>query len=299
MIHLGLVAILLVAVPLQAADLVRGVRSKISAGDLASGIAAIEDYKRANGTDAEYLNAIGWIARGAAMLGRGDLARSYVNELRRDIPEETAELIVPLGAAIEVEGRLLAASEGRGAAIRYYESELENATAPALRSRIVKNINLLSLEGQRAPALDETLAIGSGPSSLAEARGKPVLLYFWAQWCGDCSAQAASLSRVWQKYEPLGLSMIAATRFYGTVEGKAATPAEEKARVEKVWNETYAGLSGVTSIISTETMERYGASATPTFALVDRKGVVRLYTPTRLSEAELSRQIEILLAEKE
>ena len=33
-----------------------------------------------------------------------------------------------------------------------------------------------------------------------------------------------------------------------------------------------------------------------TFALVDRKGVVRLYTPTRLSEAELSRRIEELLS---
>jgi hypothetical protein len=44
-------------------------------------------------------------------------------------------------------------------------------------------------------------------------------------------------------------------------------------------------------------MVRYGASATPTFALIDRKGVVRLYTPTRLSEAELSRRIDELLAE--
>jgi hypothetical protein len=49
--------------------------------------------------------------------------------------------------------------------------------------------------------------------------------------------------------------------------------------------------------IDTETMVRYGASATPTFALVDRKGVVRFYTPTRLTEAALSRRIEEVLAE--
>lgn len=41
----------------------------------------------------------------------------------------------------------------------------------------------------------------------------------------------------------------------------------------------------------------YGASATPTFVLIDRKGVVRLYTPTRMSEEELARRIEGLLAE--
>ncbi len=50
-------------------------------------------------------------------------------------------------------------------------------------------------------------------------------------------------------------------------------------------------------MIDTETMVRYGVSATPTFVLVDRKGIVRLYTPTRLSEAELSRRIDEVLAE--
>lgn len=44
-------------------------------------------------------------------------------------------------------------------------------------------------------------------------------------------------------------------------------------------------------------MVRYGASATPTFVLIDRKGIVRLYAPTRLTEAELSRRIEELIEE--
>lgn len=44
-------------------------------------------------------------------------------------------------------------------------------------------------------------------------------------------------------------------------------------------------------------MVGYGASATPTFAVVDRRGVVRSYSPTRLAEAELERRIEALLAE--
>ena len=76
-----------------------------------------------------------------------------------------------------------------------------------------------------------------------------------------------------------------------------ATPAEEKAHIEKVWAESYAGLSGISVPIDEETMVRYGASATPTLVLVDRRGVVRTYAPTRLSEAELSRRIDELLAE--
>ncbi len=56
-------------------------------------------------------------------------------------------------------------------------------------------------------------------------------------------------------------------------------------------------LEGVSAPIDTETMVRWGVSSNPTLALVDRKGLVRLYTPTRLSEEELSRRIEELLAE--
>jgi thiol-disulfide isomerase/thioredoxin len=287
----------LIALSAQGGDLVRLVRYKISAGDLATGMAAVEDYKRATGVDAEYLDAVGWLARGAEMLRRPELARDYIAELHREIPTEKPELVVPYGAAIEVEARLLAAESGRGAAIRFLKGELAHATAVPLRSRINKNIHLLSLEGQPAPALEAADSIGVPPPTLESLRGKPVLMFFWAQGCGDCKAQSASLNRVWQKYKASDLSLLTVTRLYGTVDDKPSTPADEKKQIEKVWKELYAGLDGVPVLIDTETMVRYGASATPTFALVDRKGLVRLYTPTRLSEAELSRRIDEVLAE--
>ena len=282
-----------------AGDLVRLVRYKISAADLATGIAAVEDYRTATGVDAEYLDAVGWLARGAETLHRPELAREYIAELHRAIPDESADLLVPYGAAIEVQSRLVAATEGRGAAIRYLEGELTRAKAPSLRSRISKNINMLSLEGQPAPALDVADFLGSKPPALSSLRGKPVLLFFFAEGCGDCKAQAPSLGRVWEKYKGKGLHLITATRLYGGPHDKPLTPAEEKSQVEKVWKETYAALADVPIVISTETMVRYGASATPTFALIDRKGLVRLYTPTRLSEAELSRRIDEVIAEND
>jgi len=281
-------ALLLAAPPASAADLVRLVRLKLSAGDLTTGMAAVEDYKLATGVDAEYLDAIGWLARGAQMQGRDELAQQLVAELRREIKTETPESLTPWGAVIEVEGRLIAAQSGRGAAIRYFENALLKANAPSLRSRISKNINLLSLEGQRAPAIG---------NALESSRGKPVLLYFFAEWCGDCKAQAPSLTRVREEYAPRGVDVIAVTRLYGGSKDKPYTPDEEKAQVAKVWKEVYPGLADVAVVIDNDAMIRYGASATPTFALVDRKGIVRLYTPTRLSEAEMSRWLEELLAE--
>lgn len=282
---------------LVAGDLVRIVRYKIAAGDLETGIAAVEDYKLATGVDAEYLDAVGWLARGSELLRRPDLAAAYVAELRREIKKETPELVVPLGAAIEVESKLLAMRDGRGAAVRFLENELAQAQDVALRSRIRKNLNLLTLEGQPAPPLEAAEHLGATPPTAEARKGKPVLVYFWNQGCGDCKAQAPSLARVYEKYKDRGLVLMTATRYYGSVADKPATPAEEKQQIEKVWKELYPRLETVPVLISTDTMIRYGASATPSFALIDRKGVVRLYTATRLSEAELSRRIEELLAE--
>lgn len=286
--------LLLVCTDLPAADLVRLVRYKLSAGDLASGEAAAEDYKRTTGVDAEYLDAVGWLARGAQMLGQREKASGYAAEVRKAIPAEDPALLVPLGAAIEVEGRLRLAADGRGSALRYWEMQLAGAKDPSLRSRIRKNMNLVSLEGERAPEIG-----GAGPR-LASFSGRPVLLFFWAAGCGDCKAESAKLARLHARYAPKGLGVVAPTRLYGSVpDHKDATPAQESAHIEKIWAETYPGLEAVPRSVDTETMVRYGVSATPTYALVDKRGLVRLYAPTRLSEADLSRRIESLLAESD
>jgi cytochrome c biogenesis protein CcmG/thiol:disulfide interchange protein DsbE len=294
-----LLTLALIALTAPAAgELVRLVRLKLSAGDLASAVSAVEDYKEKHGVDAEYLDAVGWLARGAEMLKQPDAAAAYVAELRREIREEKPDLLIPLGAAIEVEGKLRAAREGRGSALRFLEEEFARARDIALRSRIRKNINLLSLEGQPAPEINKSDFIGTEPPSLAELKGKPVLLFLWAHWCGDCKAQAGALSRVLRKYRAQGLVVIAPTRYYGTgAENKPAAPAEEKAHMAKVWAEVYAGLEGVSIPIDTGMMAHYGVSSTPTYALIDRKGIVRFYSPTRLTEAELSRRFEAVLAE--
>lgn len=279
-----------------AGDLVRAVRGKLSAGDLLSGEAAVEAYKKKTGVDPEYLDAVGWLARGAEMLGRREKASTYVAELRGAIRDENDDTRIALGAAIEVEGKLRAFRDGRAAALKFLEAELANAKDTAFRSRIRKNIDLLTLEGTKAPELGGESLAGK-PVRLVDLAGKPALLFFWANWCGDCKAEASALARLTATYGSKGFAVVAPTRLYGTVDDKPATPAEEKAQIAKVWADSYPGLASVPVTVDTETMVRYGVSATPTYALVDRGGRVRLYTPTRVAESELARRIEELLAE--
>ena len=144
------------------------------------------------------------------------------------------------------------------------------------------------MEGQPAPAIE----------GLTKLKGKPILVFLWAHWCGDCKSQAVALARVTAKYKDRGLAVIAPTRLYGSTEKKSenATVEEENAESARVWKELYKGLADVPVVVSEPVMVRYGVSTTPTFALIDRKGIVRLYHPGRLAESELERQIEKLLA---
>ena len=41
--------------------------------------------------------------------------------------------------------------------------------------------------------------------------------------------------------------------------------------------------------------QRFGVSSTPTLVIVDRKGVVRLYNPGQLTEAELEKHVRSLV----
>jgi len=289
------------ATPPPMTDL-RFLRMKISAGDLPSAESILETHRAEKGDDAETLMCVAWLARGAALLGDWSAASRYAKEARAAAVsrlgnprawEENSEAAYALGTAIEVEAQALDAAGKKAEAIRLLNESarsLESEKAPYnLRARVWKRRNQLELVGQPAPGFRVEDSIGAPAPSLESLRGRPVVMFFWWESCGDCRAQAPAVRRIVEKYSARGVAFVAPTRVYG--DDRSA----EKTKIEKTWKETYSMPDSVAVPISDEAMLRYGVSATPTFAFVDRKGVVRQYLPYRMTEERLAAAIDDLL----
>jgi thiol-disulfide isomerase/thioredoxin len=281
---------------------VRMIRLKISAGDLPSAESILEIHRAEKGEDGDYLLGLAWLARGAALTGDWKAASSHA-QAARELAEsklKTAadydsnrEAVYALGTSIEVQAQALVAVGRTSEALRFLsESSRAQEKAPFnLRARIWKRRNQIELVGQKAPAVRAEEHLGRRAPSLEALKGTPVVLFFWWEACGDCKMQATALRRTVEKYTPRGVAFIAPTRFYAPPGDRA----EERAKIGKAWKEIYALPDSVAVPIGDEAMLRYGVSATPTFAFVDRNGVVTRYSPTRMTEERLSVAIEDLL----
>ena len=287
--------------------LVSEVRAAIAAHDLARAEALVVQRRAQQGTTSEVIEAVSWLGRGALAEGQADRAEQYASEAQRlalaalgSRPiDEDPKLVSAVGAAIEVQAQVSANRGARTDAIVFLERELNTYRNTSLSKRIQKNINLLTLEGHPAPALELSESLGA-PLSGATAQaltGKVVVLFFWAHWCPDCKAEGPILAKLYAKYQSEGLAIVAPTQRFGYVAGGAAEgPDEELAYMREVRDKYYPFLAGVPVPVSVANHQRYGVSSTPTVVILDRRGIVRLYHPGQLTEDELETQLRPLLA---
>lgn len=277
------------------AGIIKDVRDAIARGDFSGADTAIASYRKAQGVTPEILEAQSWLGRGALAAKKFDAAEGYA---KRTYAESTAmlkqrpldsELYLPiaLGAAIEVEGQVLAARGRRAEAIEFLNAQLDTYRQTSIRPRIQKNIHLLSLEGKAAPQLKADDFLGPKPASLQSLRGKTVLLFFWAHWCGDCKQEAPIIARLEKEYAGR-LHVVAPTQYYGYVaRGEEAPKNIERAYIEQTRLSAYSDIAKSPAPLSEENFQVWGVSTAPTIVLLDAKGIVRLYHPGRMTYEEL------------
>ena len=278
------------------ATVVTDVRTAMSHGNFQLAEAMLQSYRSQRGVTPEYLEALSWLARGDLITRQFDKAEATAKETEKLAVQSLAarpldaepHLPLALGAAIEVEAQVLTANGDRTGALALLRKDLLTYRATSIRTRIQKNINLLTLEGRLAPALEEREFLGAKPTPLLSLRGKPVLLFFWAHWCPDCKQEEHILAQIAREYSSQGLVMIAPTQRYGYVaNGDEAGPADELKYIEQIRHQYYADLLTVPAPVSEANFRNYGASTTPTLVLIDRRGIVRLYHPGAMTIDEL------------
>jgi cytochrome c biogenesis protein CcmG/thiol:disulfide interchange protein DsbE len=135
--------------------------------------------------------------------------------------------------------------------------------------------------GKAAP--DFHLPGEHGTVSLADYRGKPLLVEFIATWCPHCQAMAGRLDLVMRPQNKVAYLVI----------GSANEPNKKVFR----WHRSFLGRPMVGDVANDRSLSvarSYGLTGYPTLALIDRQGQLKGIEAGELSVAELQKLLDKL-----
>ena len=284
--------------------IVQLVRDAIAENDYKKAEKLVLDDMAANGTTPIAIEAFSWLGRGMVAAKRYDEAMTYAartyeiveEQLKTRKLDDEARLPIALGAAIEVTALATAGQGRRSEAVMYLNQEIDRYKNTSIVMRLNKNLNLLSLEGQPAFPVESQEWLGP-QTSLAALKGKPVVLFLWAHWCGDCKTQGPILDALVNKYRASGITVVAPTQRFGYAEKRRPVgPAEELKYIEQVRDQFYPWMKTVSVPVSDDLYLKYGVSTTPTYVMIDRDGKVSSYLPGQPTSEQLEALIKKIVA---
>jgi thiol-disulfide isomerase/thioredoxin len=277
------------------------VRQALARNNFSAAETELQNSRARQGVTPDYVEALSWMARASLLANQLDRAQTYARQTeslsRRLLANRPLDaephLPTALGAALEVQAQVLTTRGEPAQAVALLRHSLVAYRNTSIQARLQKNLNILGLVGQPAPALTVTSYLGPKPVTLAELKGSPVLLFFWAHWCSDCKAEGQIIARVRSEFGARGLILLAPTTLYGyKARGEDAEPNEELPYIERVWQQFYPGLQAAPVPVSKDNFKIYGVSTVPTMVLIDRAGRVALYHPDVMPYEELRSVVE-------
>ena len=134
------------------------------------------------------------------------------------------------------------------------------------------------LVGRTAPDFDAQQADGQA-FKLSETRGKPVLLTFWASWCGPCRAELPDLSDYQKAHPELSIFAVNVDRERRKAEGFLRQVSFD---LPIVWD------------TDSQAMGQYDVLSMPTMFLLDANGTLK-WRKTGYSRANGFKELDAAL----
>jgi cytochrome c biogenesis protein CcmG/thiol:disulfide interchange protein DsbE len=136
------------------------------------------------------------------------------------------------------------------------------------------------------PAPDFTLAALSAHTEpaihLASLKGKPLVINFWASWCGPCADEAPLLQTAWQHTRAQGVT------FIGIDYQDTSSAGLSFLQKNNITYPSAIDANGATAI-------NYGVTGTPETFFIDRNGVIVATVRSQITAQQLKADIAMLL----
>src|SRR5206468_909269 len=118
--------------------------------------------------------------------------------------------------------------------------------------------------------------------SLNELRGHPVVLDFWATWCGPCQAQSPIVDTLFRRFQDKGLVVL----------GINTNDEEDAARH---WVRTHRISYPIVYDNAQTTARAYGVESLPTLVVISREGRISAVRIGLTDAAELESLVQAVL----
>ncbi len=202
-----------------------------------------------------------------------DRADAILNGLEATTEQQKAQIESYKATSVTERATLLYDNGKKDDAIAILDKAVAGLPANSPSLRAIKSAKTrMTLTGSVAPALNIERGYGAF-ASLADMKGKVVIIDFFAHWCGPCKAAFPDMRKMYDDLKDKGLEILGVTTYYGYYgQEKNLSKDDEYAKMEgfmKDFNMNWPVVYGERS-----NFEAYGITGIPTTIVVGRDGKV-------------------------